>query len=293
MDIYVFIFSLQKLAKFHASALAVKIKDPQLFDELTESLEEMIYNDNSETSPMRLCCEMCLKSSVKSLEIKEPRTQGLQAVIDHFSSYFDKSYDIMYRLINRPKEKYHTICHGDPWMNNMLFLHDNDDKIIDLKLVDYQICRHTSLATDIHYFIYSSVQSSVIEKSYESLIMIYHSEFLKELRRSNIDEKILAGFDKEWLEKELRTYAFYGALIGCFMVNPILAEEEDVLQFEEFDFGPENPMYSSDTAIMNLNQRKLDRIEAIASHYYRRYSLGIINDDLEPISVATNGYDNL
>lgn len=294
MDLDHTVCALKKLAKFHASALTVKIKDPQLFGELTESLEEVIYKENLETTPMRMCSNMSMESSLKSLELIEPRTQELQAIIDHIAGYVGKTYDIMYRIFNGPKEKYHTICHGDPWMNNMLFLHDNDGKIIDLKLVDYQICRHTSLATDIHYFIYSSVQSSLIKKSYESLIRIYHTEFLKELRRSNVDEQILAELDKEWLEKELRTYSLYGVLIGCFMANPILAEEEDVLQFETLGFSSDNPMYSSDKRVMNVSQKKLDRIESITSHYYRRYCLGIINDDLEPISTEThNGYDGI
>lgn len=281
------VFILKKLAKLHASALAVKINDPQLFDELTESLEEVVYNDISETSVMRSCTEMCIKSAVKSLEVIEPRTQELQAIIDHIASYVDKTYDTIYRMFNAPKQKYHTICHGDPWINNMMFLHDNEGKIIDLKMVDYQIYRHTSVSTDIHYLIYTSVQSSLIEKSYESLIRIYHSEFLKELRRLNVDEKILAGLDREWLETELRAYAFYGGLTGCFMVNPILAEEEDVIQYENMEFGPDNPLWSTDISVMNVSQKKLDRVKCIASHYYRRYSLGIINDDLEPISITT------
>lgn len=242
---------------------------------------------------MRECCKMCIKSAMKSLEIIEPQTQELQDVIEHIGTYTDRIYDTMRRILTGPKGKYDTICHGDLWMNNMLFLHDNDGKVIDLKLVDYQICRHTSLAIDIHHLIYSSVQSSLIEESYESLIRIYHTEFLKELRRSNVDEKILAELDKEWLETELRTYAIYGTLIGCFMVNPLLAEEQDALEFEEKGFSPDNPMYSSDVGIMNVSQKKLYRIKSIASHYYRRYRLGIINDDLEPISITThNGYDH-
>lgn len=271
----------------------MKIKDSRLFDELTQSLEEMIYNDNSKTAPMRQCCELCIKSAVKSLEIIEPRTEELQTVIDHMASYVDKTYDTMRQMFSGPKGRYDTICHGDLWMNNMLFLHDNDGRIIDLKLVDYQICRLTSLAIDIHHFIYSSVQSSLIEKSYESLIRIYHAEFLKVLRRLNVDEKILAELGKEWLETELRTCAIYGVLIGCFMVNPILADEKEALEFEKIGFGPDNPLYSSDMEIMNVSPKKLNRIKIITSHYYRRYRLGIIDDDLEPISVMThNGYDN-
>jgi len=191
----------------------------------------------------------------------------------------------MYRLFTAPKQKYDTICHGDPWINNLLFLHDNNGKIIDLKMVDYQIIRHTSLSTDILYFIYSSVQSSLIEKSFESLIKIYHNEFLDELRRSHVDEKILAELGIEWLHKELRTYAFYGVLIGCFLLNPILAEEEDVRQFETMEFGPLNPLCQTNMNQL-MYQRRVDRVKCIVFHYYKRFNLDIINDDIEPISIT-------
>src|SRR5436190_2369183 len=211
-----FILFLQKLAKFHASALAVKLKDPRLFDELTESMKEIIYDDPSDMSVVKTSTDLWLKIHLKYLEIIEPRTQELQAIIDHMATYIDNTYDRFYRMFNGPKQKYYTICHGDPWANNLLFLHDNDARIIDMKMVDYQVNRHFSLATDIHYLIYSSARSSLIERSYESLIKIYHTEFLKELRRLHVDEKILAELDAEWLKTELQTYAFHGGIVGCF-----------------------------------------------------------------------------
>ncbi|XP_012541195.1 uncharacterized protein LOC105839430 [Monomorium pharaonis] len=277
------VYALKKLAHFHASGLAVKINNPRQFNTLNMDIEEIIYKDNSQTSAMRSCTEMCVSSIIEYLDIIEPQTQELQKIKDYIATYIDKTYDTMRHLFVKPKQKYDTICHGDPWMNNLLFLHDNDGKIIDLKMVDYQIIRHTSLSTDILYLIYSSVRSSLIERSFESLIKIYHNEFLNELRRLHVDEKVLAELGMDWLNTELRTYAFYGLLVGCFLMNPILAEEEDVQQFETLDFGPMNPLYHADTN-SKTNQKKLERIKCIVFHHYRRFYLGIINDDIEPIS---------
>lgn len=276
------VFCFQKLGKLHAAALAIKIKDPRQFDEWSESMTEVFYKDVSESSPARMCTEMCTQLTLKYLEMIEPRTQELQTVIDHLSSYNNKTYDTMHRLFNGPKEKYFTICHGDPWINNLLFLHDKNGRILDLKMVDYQISRHISVSTDILYFIYSSVQSSLIEKSFESLIKIYHDAFIKELRHCHINEKILAEVGTEWLNSELRAFSFYGAVVGCFLVNPILAEEEEALRFET-GFGPENPLFVPDNSV---SPKKLDRIQRILLHYYKRFVEGIIKDDIEPISTT-------
>ncbi|TGZ47600.1 hypothetical protein DBV15_03474 [Temnothorax longispinosus] len=273
------------LARLHASALSLKINNPRQFDTLNLHLEEVIYKDNSETSLIRSCTETRSKSIIQCLDMIEPRTQELQTIRDHIATYLDKTYDAMRRMFTTPRQKYDTICHGDPWVNNLLFLHDNDGRIIDLKMVDYQIIRHTSISTDILYLIYGSVRSSLIERSFESLIKIYHNEFLSELRRSRVDEKILAELGTEWLETELRTYSFYGLLVGCFLINPILAEEEDVQQLQTIDFDASSPLYQADINSAR-NQKKLDRVKCIAFHYYRRFHLGIINDDIEPISVT-------
>ncbi|XP_071633954.1 uncharacterized protein [Temnothorax longispinosus] len=279
------VFALKTLARLHASALSLKINNPRQFDTLNLHLEEVIYKDNSETSLIRSCTETRSKSIIQCLDMIEPRTQELQTIRDHIATYLDKTYDAMRRMFTTPRQKYDTICHGDPWVNNLLFLHDNDGRIIDLKMVDYQIIRHTSISTDILYLIYGSVRSSLIERSFESLIKIYHNEFLSELRRSRVDEKILAELGTEWLETELRTYSFYGLLVGCFLINPILAEEEDVQQLQTIDFDASSPLYQADINSAR-NQKKLDRVKCIAFHYYRRFHLGIINDDIEPISVT-------
>lgn len=232
---------------------------------------------------MRSCTEVCVKSIIEYLDSIELQTQELQTVREHIATYLDKTYDIMRRLFMAPKQKYDTICHGDPWINNLLFLHDDDGRLIDLKMVDYQIIRYTSVSTDILYLIYSSVQTSLIEKNFNSLIKIYHNEFLNELRRLHVDEKILAELGMEWLETELRAYAFYGLLVGCFLINPILAEEQDVEQFETIDFGVLNPLYQADVN-SPLKHKKLERVKSLAFHYYNRLYLGIVNNDIDPIS---------
>ncbi|XP_011160537.2 uncharacterized protein LOC105196335 isoform X1 [Solenopsis invicta] len=277
------VFALKRLAQLHASALGIKINNKCQFEKLDVQIEEVIYKDNSETSAMRSCTEVCVKSVAQYLDAMELRTQEWQDVRDHIASWFDKTYDAMRRLFVEPKKKYDTICHGDPWINNLLFLHDKDGRIIDLKMVDYQILRCTSVSTDILYLIYSSVQSSLIERSFESLIKIYHNELLNQLRLSHVSEKILAELGMEWLNEELQTYAFYGVICGCFLMNPVMAEDEDVQQFQAIEFGPLNPVYLADLN-SKMTQKKLNRIKCIIFHYYRRLHLGIINDDIEPIT---------
>ncbi|KAL0126207.1 hypothetical protein PUN28_004971 [Cardiocondyla obscurior] len=279
------VFALKKLAKFHAVGLGIKFNNPKQFDTLTSDIKEMIYRDDSKTAVMRSCTESYMKSIIQYLDIIEPRTEAVETIKDYIVTNTEKMYDMLRPLFVSPKRRYETICHGDPWTNNLLFLHNNDGKIIDLKLVDYQILRYTSVTTDFLYFMYSSVRSSLIERSFESLVKIYHNELLNELRRLHVHEKILAEFGAEWLEAEFKIYSLYGLIIGCAFINPILAEEDELKKFQTINFMEDNLAYENYLSSI-MNQKKCERVKTIVLHFYKRFHQGIIDDDIEPIPVT-------
>jgi thiamine kinase-like enzyme len=259
---------LQKLAQLHASALALKINNTELFNEIIESLEEVIYKNSNQVQ--KPGTESCIEGTATHLRMVEPQTPELKKVADYFSNHVSKCYDKLYKMFNGPKLKYHTICHGDPWNNNLLFLHDDSGNIVDLKMVDYQICRYTSVSTDILYLIYASAHSSLIENSYETLIEAYHDELIKELRRKSVSEEILAELGMDWLQAELKEYSLYGVLIGCVLVHPMLADEADAERFENINVQ-DTDEFINNLVKIGVTQKKLDRIRCVALHYYRNY----------------------
>ncbi len=67
-----------------------------------------------------------------------------------------------------PKNAFAVICHGDLLMSNMLFkyghLEDDADAVrpTEVKFIDFQSARFASLATDLVYFLFTSVQVNKI-----------------------------------------------------------------------------------------------------------------------------------
>lgn len=220
-------------------------------------------------------------STSNNLEFIKPQTQALQTIANFLTSRKHEFYEDFRQLLSAPKQKYSTICHGDVWVNNLLFLYDDNNKPIDVKFIDYQTVRYASVALDIHNFIYSSVSSSLIENSYESLIKIYHSTLLKELRQLHVSEVVLAELDKEWLEEGLKIYSLFSMFIGCWIVHLVLANDEDLKMYEKLSNIDLNYVKPN-----KLYKERFDRISCIVSHYYNRYHLGIIRGDLEPLSVT-------
>lgn len=267
-------FHHQKLAELHTSALALKMKKPQVFHEIVEPLEEIIYKDSDLKSPISMCCESGVETTIKYLKQVKPQTTEMQSLIEHLTSYVGRSYRLMYDLFHAPKEKYDTICHGDPWNNNLLYLHDDENNIIDMKLVDYQIVRYGAVSMDILYLIYSSAQISLIETNFDSLIKGYHDEFTRLLREKQADEEIVKQLGMEWLQAELELYAFYGALSGCSLTFQLLMDDAGAAAFEEIK---NESVDSVDKFISSMSQdaseMRLERVKRIALHYYRRYVL--------------------
>lgn len=68
------------------------------------------------------------------------------------------------------------------WSNNLMFLYDEDRKIKDLKLVDYQLLFWGSVAKDIYNFMLSSWQIDLKVKKFDELIKFYCENLIENLK---------------------------------------------------------------------------------------------------------------
>lgn len=85
--------------------------------------------------------ENSLKYAAYILETLKSESPEVQRSIDFLKSYEGKLVMIMNKsLIPRPEdERYRMITHGDTWNNNIMFLHDSRGKVVQVKLVDFQV----------------------------------------------------------------------------------------------------------------------------------------------------------
>lgn len=81
-------------------------------------------------------------------------------------------YDRMCRLVSTPG-KYSVICHGDCWAPNFLLKYDTTGSVaVDSKMIDFQLARVASPATDISFFMYTCTQQDIRENHFDELIQV-------------------------------------------------------------------------------------------------------------------------
>ncbi|XP_031841904.1 uncharacterized protein LOC116431094 [Nomia melanderi] len=170
-------FALDKLAKLHALTIALKIKKPQIFQKIMpDVLKELL----SETS------EKCVLDMIK-------KAQADLKDIPEAKPYFDRidrtiEYGIQLNKNSRePEEPWATVVHNDFWVNNMMFRHDEHGELIDMKIVDFQLCLYDYGAKDLIFFLISSANNDILKNELDDMIDYYYTCFVKSLATLKVD----------------------------------------------------------------------------------------------------------
>lgn len=131
------------------------------------------------------------------------------------------------------------ISHGDCWIMNFLVHQANDynEKAESpesyLKIIDFQLVRHASLALDLSFLIYSCTSQTLREGHYmKSMLKTYHeavTEILSDFGIKNTDEVI------SWqdLLDEMEQFARYGCGMGIESLPMSLLESDEVSDLDE------------------------------------------------------------
>uniref|UniRef100_A0A0C9PQD2 RNF166_0 protein n=2 Tax=Fopius arisanus TaxID=64838 RepID=A0A0C9PQD2_9HYME len=257
----------QCLAKMHARSYALKRKDPKKFEELMSSTIEAVFPQD-DAPCMGSSMDVSINTAINHLESLEDTSDELRSAIEFVKSLIGKSVEIMKTLVLPGQGKYDVLSHGDAWNNNILFKHDAGGHVVDVKLIDYQIPRHVSAAIDFHYLMYSSAKAAVIDENYDEIIRSYHSALVHHLGKCNVPEGDVKGMSIDWFRNELQKHHMYGLLTTFWLVNAVLAEENETVNLDDFsaDFLEEIEKFTP-----VVTRKKAERIRFVVLHCIKRY----------------------
>ncbi|XP_075153682.1 uncharacterized protein LOC142227167 [Haematobia irritans] len=185
-------FILLELAKFHALPIALRLKKPEIFDKYVRPYIRR-FNMNGDMAP-----------DVKA-QMNEDLFKEISIATNNNEDYVSRFKQLMQEFDDffaRPDAKddlYTTLAHCDLWINNLMLKYDENGAPCKVKFVDFQIAQYECVAHDIIFFLFSSVDITILENHMDEFLVMYYNAFIDCLKTLNVstDQYSLVGFMKE------------------------------------------------------------------------------------------------
>ncbi|KAG0720160.1 hypothetical protein GWK47_006935 [Chionoecetes opilio] len=226
MDVVHVSLVLQELARLHATSTIVQAKMSEPM-EVTYDFLQKDYGDYSGAAYERFF-ETVFASNMETVAKMAEKVGGYDTVVKWLNSNAAQGLDMVLGCLKK-SPPFDVICHGDCWNNNILFKYDEAGKPIDVRLIDLQICRKASPATDLNYLMYSSLNGSVRRENLQAFLKTYHDAYAEVL--SEFGKPM--PFTLEELKKEYHNQNLFGLLMSLMVIPFVVAESNEVIDFEE------------------------------------------------------------
>ena len=170
-------FALEGLARLHALTIALKIKKPQLFQRMAAEVLTDVLNETTE----KCVIDMIRKAQADVNDIAE-----LKPYLDRVNKTIEYGIQ-MNKDMSQPEEPWATLVHNDFWVNNMMFRHDQRGELIDMKIVDFQLCVYDYGVNDLIFFLISSAKKDILDNKLNDMIDFYYSCFVRFLKTLKVE----------------------------------------------------------------------------------------------------------
>ncbi|XP_042872423.1 uncharacterized protein LOC122253423 [Penaeus japonicus] len=164
---------------------------------------------------------------------------------------------------------FEVICHGDCWNNNVLFSYSDEGVPTDVRLVDLQICRKSSPATDLNYLMYTSLNGNDRRENIDSFLNSYYNSFSRVLKDGDED----SPFTIEELKREYRNKHLFGLLMATMVVPIVVSEATEVMDLDN--------LKSDDVELFMKEQRERMLKQLDSNPLLRPRLLSVFDDMVE------------
>jgi len=167
-------FAIGHLAKLHAMTIALKLQKPEFFKKDIFPIIQYTMNDFTKDSLINMIKKA--HDDYKCIKEAEPYLDKIEKTIEYG----------LHNIV-APQEPWMTYVHNDFWVNNMLFKYDKSGKLINMKIVDFQLSIYDYGVNDLIFFLISSSQKNVLDNYLDDMIDLYYDSFIQCLKSLNVD----------------------------------------------------------------------------------------------------------
>lgn len=135
-------------------------------------------------TPYHIFFRTVIQEFLNTVVKSEPELAKYSNVITDFA---DNIIENVKKVFSRTTNEFHVQNHGDAWMNNMLWKHDKNGKVVDVLVVDHQEGFFGSPGIDLNHFINTSCNLEVQVNHVDKLIDRYHQVLSETLEKLGVN----------------------------------------------------------------------------------------------------------
>jgi predicted GNAT family acetyltransferase len=161
-------------------------------------------------------------SNINALANAVERWPGFEKYGDKLRLIIPTFCDRIADIVKPVPDSLSVLNHGDFWTNNMMFHYcPETGKPDQVRFVDFQLTRYSTLVLDLQYFIHTSASEQERSEYTEHLLQVYHTELQDTLRKRGCDHHI---YTFEQLKTEYKDRSFFGLIIACTLLTVVLVD---------------------------------------------------------------------
>ncbi|CAD7006679.1 unnamed protein product [Ceratitis capitata] len=235
-DLYQCEIVMKELAKLHATSIAAKHLDDSNFRERYCKVNEIVYCAEAESFYGNLLTSS-IEESLKSL--RESNVDGsLSVSIGMIEQLKEELYQKIMHSINNASDCVSVMCHGDLYVNNIMFKSNVDDDGVNqtdrkaVKFFDLQAMRYTSFIFDILHFMFTSTKRELRDAHTNRLLETYRYALHTRLEQLLVSHEHMASvrqtFSLENIIKEFSAHALYGLAVSMWVLPAVTFDPNNI-----------------------------------------------------------------